>query len=123
MQRRIYVREIYFYVICVIALIIFIIGLVNLADNIVNYISPTTYVSRPQVLPMYQEQYQELSEQEINALVDEELETSLKYERNMSLRGIIRGAIMLLVSIPLFIFHWKKAQALWHTPATENNTE
>ncbi|MGM0367516.1 MAG: hypothetical protein ACQEP2_02915 [Actinomycetota bacterium] len=113
MQRKIYVREIYFYIVCIIALIVFIIGLVNLADSIVNYVNPTTYISRPQIMPMYREQYRELSEQEINALVEEEMEASLKFEKNMALRGIIRGAVMLIISAPLFIFHWKKAQALW----------
>jgi len=63
---------------------------------------------------MYKEQYQDLSEQEIDMLIEEEIDTSLKYERNMALRGIFRGAIMLVISVPLFIFHWKKAQALWH---------
>ncbi|MDZ7838403.1 MAG: hypothetical protein U5N58_10910 [Actinomycetota bacterium] len=51
MQRKIYIREIYFYVICVIALIIFIIGIVNLADNVVNYVNPVNYSSGPRFYP------------------------------------------------------------------------
>lgn len=114
MPRKSFMREIYFYIVCIIALIVFIIGLVNLADNIVNYVSPTTYFTRSQVLPFYREQYWELSEEEIDNLIEQEIQTSLKFERNMALRGVLRGAILVLVSVPIFIFHWKKAQKLWH---------
>lgn len=113
MQRKIYVREIYFYVICVIALIVFIIGIVNLADNVVNYANPVNYSSRPQILPMYQEQYPEMSQEEIEAMVQKEIDISLKYEKSTALRGIVRGSLMLVIAIPLFIFHWKKAKELW----------
>ncbi|MDZ7838404.1 MAG: hypothetical protein U5N58_10915 [Actinomycetota bacterium] len=54
-----------------------------------------------------------MSQGEIEAMVQEEMDISLKYEKNMALRGIIRGSLMLVISIPLFIFHWKKAKELW----------
>ncbi|MDD3776792.1 MAG: hypothetical protein PHN32_04210 [Actinomycetota bacterium] len=113
MARKVYVREIYFYLICVIALIVFIIGIVNLADNITNYVNPVTYSSRPQVLPMYKEQYPDMSAEQIEAMVQEEMDNSLRYEKNIALRGIIRGVLMLVISIPLFAFHWRGAQKIW----------
>ncbi|MFO7929357.1 MAG: hypothetical protein R6U35_06800 [Candidatus Humimicrobiaceae bacterium] len=115
MQRRIYVREIYFYIVCLIAIILFIVGIINLTDNIINYINPLTYAApRAQVRDIYREQNSSLTEEEINKLVEEEAEYSLQREKNMSLRGMLRGSVMIVLSIPLFVYHWKKARELWN---------
>lgn len=114
MQRRIYAREIYFYVVCLVALIIFIIGLVNLYESAINYAKPTTYQSRASMVPMYKEQYPDLSQQEIDKLVEEEISASLKMEKDMAFKGIFRGVLLVVISIPIFLFHWKKAQDLWN---------
>ncbi len=116
MQRRIYVREIYFYIVCLIAIILFIVGIINLTDNIINYINPLTYAApRTEVGAIYKEQNSSLTEEEIDKLVKEETESSLQREKNMSVRGMIRGSIMIVLSTPLFVYHWKKARELWNS--------
>ncbi|MBU4293503.1 MAG: hypothetical protein KJ770_05580 [Actinobacteria bacterium] len=114
MARRVYIREIYFYLICLIALIIFIVSLVTILDSAINYAKPTTYMTKSGMLMPYQQQYTSLSDAEINKMIDEEIATSVGIERIMALKGLLRGILLIIIAIPLFIFHWKKAQGLWH---------
>ena len=114
MARRVYIREIYFYLICLVALILFIVSLVTILDSAINYVKPTTYMTKSSMLMQYQQQYTDLSDVEINKMLDEEIATSAGIERIMALKGLFRGVLLLVIAIPLFIFHWKKAQGLWH---------
>lgn len=119
MQRKILVREIYFYIVCLIALIIFIVGLTGLGGGIVNYIKPSTYVTKANIMPGYREQYRDLTEEELNAMADQEIQSSIDNERGYALRTLINDSIMIIISIPLFIFHWRKAQQLWKLEKSE----
>lgn len=112
MQRNIYVREIYFYLVCVITLIIFIIGLVTIYDNLINYIKPTIYLTEPAMISMYREQYPELPFSQIEKMAIEEVEISLRFEKDIAIKGLLRGIFLLAISIPIFTFHWKKARGL-----------
>jgi len=114
MSRRVYIREIYFYLICLVALIIFIVSLVTILDSAINYAKPTTYMTKSSMLMQYKQQYTDLSDVEINKMLDEEIATSVGIERIMALKGLFRGILLIIIAIPLFIFHWKKAQGLWH---------
>jgi hypothetical protein len=112
MARNVIVREIYFYIICLIAIIVFIIGLVGLSDGIINYIRPSTYIYQEK-LP-YRTEYPDLSEEEIDKLIQQEKANSIANEKNFALKSILRNSIMIIIAIPLFAFHWRKAQQLWH---------
>lgn len=111
MSRNLSVREVYFYIVCLIAIVIFIIGLVGLSDGIINYLKPNTYIYQEKM--PYQAQYPNLSNEEIDKLMQQEIADSLANERSFALKSMLRNAIMIVISIPLFAFHWKKAQELW----------
>ncbi len=114
MARRIYFREIYLYIVCIIAIIIFIVGIITVYDGTVNYIKPTTYITRSNIIGMYSaEQYQNLSKDEIDQLAEEELNASIQNEKDMAFKNLLRGILLVIISIPLFAFHWRKAQAMW----------
>ncbi len=114
MTRRVYFREIYFYIICIISIIIFIVGLITAYDGTINYVRPTTYMTKPSMASMYsQEQYKDLSAAEIDKLIDEEIKANLQNEKNMAFKNLLRGVLLVVISIPLFIFHWRKAQQMW----------
>ena len=116
MARRVYIREIYFYIVCLIALILFIVGIVTIFDSAINYVKPATYISRAALLPAYENQYAWLSEEEIDRLIEEEIQLSIDNEKTFALKGLFRGSIFIIISIPLFIIHWRKAQAMWRMP-------
>ena len=116
MPRRVYVREIYFYIVCLIALILFIVGIVTVVDNTINYVKPASYATRANLLPAYQDQYSGLSDDEIRELIDEEIKNSLENERIFALKGLIRGVVFVIIAVPLFIIHWRKAQVIWRMP-------
>lgn len=113
MSRRVYIREIYFYIICIIAIIIFIIGVVNLVDSAVNYVNPTTYMTRSSLLPSYKEQYKDMTQEEIEKMVEEEIAAQENIEKSNALKGLIRGGLLIVIAIPLFVSHWKLAQSMW----------
>src|SRR5660398_168603 len=94
MVRRVYIREIYFYLICLVALIIFIASLVTIYDSAINYAKPTTYMTKSSMLMQYQQQYTDLSDAEINKMLDEEIATSVGMERIMALKGLFRGCLL-----------------------------
>jgi hypothetical protein len=114
MTRRVYFREIYFYLICLAAIIIFIVGLVMAYDGAISYIKPTTYMTKPSVASMYsKEQYPNLSSSEIDKLVNEEINANLQNEKVLAFKNLLRGVLLVIISIPLFAFHWRKAQQMW----------
>ena len=124
MTRRVYFREIYFYIICLAAIIIFIVGLVMAYDGIINFVKPTTYMTKPSVASMYtQEQYKNLSSSEIDKLVTEEINANLQNEKDMAFKNLLRGVLLVAISIPLFAFHWRKAQQMWVLSLETKDTE
>lgn len=124
MARRVYFREIYLYIVCLIALIIFIVGLVMVYDSAINYVKPTTYVTRSNIRTMYStDQYQNLSKEEIEQLAEDELDASLQSEKDIAFKGLLRGILLVIISIPLFAFHWRKAQAMWRTGLETKDTD
>ncbi|PIU29035.1 MAG: hypothetical protein COT09_02895 [Candidatus Hydromicrobium americanum] len=124
MARRIYFREIYLYIVCIIAIIIFIVGLVIVYNGAINYVKPTTYMTKSSIVTMYSaEQYQNLSEEEINRLAEEELDASIQSGKDIAFKDLLRGVLLVVIAIPLFAFHWKKAQAMWRISLETKNTD
>jgi hypothetical protein len=113
MARRVYIREIYFYLICLIAVVLFIVGMVTIYDSAVNYAKPSIYMTKASMLPAYKDQYNDLSQEQIDKMLNEEIQNSLNNEKLMALKGLFRGVLLVVIGIPLFAFHWRKAQALW----------
>ena len=117
MARKVYIREIYFYIVCLIALILFIVGIVTVFDNAVNYVKPATYMTRSALLPAYENQYAGFSEEEIDRLIEEEIQNAINNEKTFAIKGLLRGSIFIIIAIPLFIIHWRKAQDMWKMSA------
>ena len=124
MARRVYFREIYFYLICLVSIIIFIVGLVMAYDGIINFLKPTTYMTKPSVASMYsQDQYKNMSSSEIDKLVTEEINANLQNEKDMAFKNFLRGVLLVVISIPLFVLHWRKAQQMWVLSLETKDTE
>ncbi|MCD4670589.1 MAG: hypothetical protein K8S14_09085 [Actinomycetia bacterium] len=113
MAKRVHVREIYLYIICIIAIILFIVGITTIFDSAFTYVNPVSYKTWVRPVSDYESQYPDCSKEEINELIEEERQNSIDNEKTFALRGLIRGGIFIFMAIPLFIFHWRKAQAMW----------
>lgn len=124
MARRVYFREIYLYIVCIIAIIIFIVGIITVYNGAINYVKPTTYMTKSSIMPMYSaDQYQDLSRKEIDQLAEDELNASLQSEKDIAFKDLLRGILLTVIAIPLFAFHWKKAQAMWRTDLEIKDTD
>lgn len=123
MVRKLSFREVYFYIVCLVALIVFIIGLVMLFNGTIDYIRPTTYTTQANVEPMFKQQGQNLTQEEINKLIEEEINNSIMIEKNRAFKDLLRGALLIVIAIPLFAFHWRKAQAMWHLSLETKDTD
>jgi len=124
MSRRVYFREIYFYIICMVSIVIFIIGIVQVYDGAINYVRPTTYTTKSSVASMYsQEQYKNLTAEQIDKLVQDEINASIKNEKDMAFKNLLRGVLLVIISIPLFAFHWRKAQQMWKLSLESKDSE
>jgi hypothetical protein len=120
MARKVYIREIYFYIVCLISIVLFIVGLVTTVDNITNYVKPTTYTTKASLVPMYKsDQYSRMSDAEINKIVDEEIAMQINNEKIMALKNLLRGVVLLIIAIPLFTVHWMKAQSMWRLSSSD----
>ncbi len=114
MTRRVYFREIYLYIVCIIAIIIFIVGLIMVYNGTIDYVRPTTYMTKSSIVAMYStEQYPDLSTDEIEQLAQEELDASIQSAKDLAFKDLLRGVLLVVIAIPLFAFHWRKAQAIW----------
>ncbi|MFC2144709.1 hypothetical protein ACFLQQ_00080 [Actinomycetota bacterium] len=113
MARIVHIREIYFYIVCLIALILFIVGIVTVVDSAITYVNPISYNTRAGLVPAYEDRYSNYSKEDIDELIEEEIQNSINNEKAFALKSLIRGGIFIIISIPLFIIHWRKAQAMW----------
>ncbi len=115
MTRRVYFREIYLYIVCIIAIIIFIVGLIMVYNGTIDYVRPTTYMTKSSIVTMYStEQHTNLSADEIDRLAEEEIDASIQSAKDMAFKDLLRGVLLVIIAISLFAFHWKKAQAMWN---------
>jgi hypothetical protein len=121
MARKVYIREIYFYMVCLISIVLFIVGLVTTVDNIANYAKPTTYTTKASLIPAYKsdQNNSNLSDAEINKIIDEEIAMQLNNEKIMALKNLLRGIVFLVIAIPLFTVHWMKAQSMWRISGSD----
>lgn len=121
MARKVYIREIYFYIMCLIAVILFIIGIVTTFDNSINYVKPLTYMTKANMMGAYSgPEFSDMSREQIDKIIDDEIALQISNEKINGLKGIFRGALLIIIAIPLFSVHWKKAQAMWQMSAGED---
>ena len=124
MTRRVYFREIYLYLVCIIAIIVFIVGLIMVYNGAIDYIKPTTYMTKSSIVAMYStEQYPDLSTDEIDQLAEEEFNASIQSAKDMAFKDLLRGVLLVIIAIPLFAFHWRKAQAMWRISLEIKDTD
>lgn len=116
MQIKWDLEHIYFYLVSFIALILIIIGAVNLAQAGIAYITPVYEDYSPFARPA---PYPELSnwEKEFGPeLIEEE---KIRYEAinrenyyRCLIRDTLRGLVFITVAMPVYLYHWRKIPRL-----------
>ena len=116
MQIKWNLEHVYFYLVSFIALILIIIGAVNLTQTAIAYVTPVYEDYNPFARP---EPHQELTQWEEHfgpELIEQE---RLRYEeRNRTnyhrslLRDMISGLAFIGVALPVYLYHWRKISAL-----------
>jgi len=93
-------------------------------NGTINYVRPTTYITKSSIVAMYStEQYPDLSEEEINRLAEEELDASIQSAKDLAFKDLLRGVLLVVIAIPLFAFHWRKAQVMWNISSETKDSE
>ena len=93
-------------------------------DGIIDYVRPTTYMIKSSAISMYsKEQYPNLTAEQIDKLAAEEISASLQNEKDMAFKNLLRGVLLVVIAIPLFAFHWRKAQHMWQLSLETKDTE
>lgn len=107
------IRSIYLYLVSLVTLIMIIIGTVQLIQTVVDFVypPPTYYPGPVELKNRYQMQGVELSPQAIEEQARIERENAWRSQRYYSVKRLANSLALLVVAGPLYIYHWRKAQA------------
>ena len=112
MRIRWDLEHVYFYLVCFIALILVIFGLVNLTQTAIAYVTPGyDYYSPygPGELDRDLEQWEERFGVEFVAEEKERYETlQEENQRRRLFRDLVSGLAFIGVAAPVYIYHWRK---------------
>lgn len=113
------IRKTYYYLVCFATLIMLIVGSVQVVQNTLDLVMPEE-VYRPSPIDMYQ-RYQRPGEeamveapftrQELQQMSDEEAARMQRQSRRRALRNLLGSLALLLISAPVYFYHWKKVRA------------
>lgn len=106
------IRNFYFYLVCFMSLIIFVIGTVQGVGNLLDIVYPDP--QSPWTITRYEKQIEEgiITKEEAKEKIEKNQELELKRNRVRNIKGFIQNMTMVLISIPLFIIHWRKVTAV-----------
>ena len=112
MQIKWDLEHVYFYLVSFIALILLIIGAVNITQTAIAYITPVYDEYRPYTIP---EPYQDLTAWEEHLSPEVMENEKARYERigrenyNRGLiRDLIGGFAFIAIALPVYLYHWRK---------------
>lgn len=114
MARKVLVREIYFYIVCLIAIVLFIVGIIDTYYGTVDYIKPSTYYYGFDPRITQPEQNSSIDEDKLEELIEKDREQYIANEKLNSLKRLFRGVLLIIIAIPIFSYHWTKAKQLWN---------
>lgn len=104
-------RNIYFYLVCFVSIILIIIGLITFFHSLTNLFFPTDiyYPSKIESLNKYNENLG-ITKEEFQASIEEERKINEERERNRKIRDCIANFSMFAVALPFYLYHWRKIQ-------------
>lgn len=105
-------EHVYFYMVSFIALILLIIGAVNITQTVIAYITPVyeDYSPYSQPVPSRElNQWEEKFGPEFVAKEKERYDTIAKENYNSrTIRDLVRGFAFIITALPVYLYHWRK---------------
>ena len=99
-------RNIYLYLVCLITLMITIFSTVQTVRTVVELAYPN-----PQSEIIYQYEMPPGEEREVDEeQLAEQREARRRADRRRSILNLVRSGTMLLIAVPLYVYHWQKIE-------------
>ncbi|MGE5403307.1 MAG: hypothetical protein ACM3PP_00005 [Candidatus Saccharibacteria bacterium] len=102
------IRNIYLYLVCFVCLILLIVSLSQLSSNIVGILYPPPMMIQPPEAYDPGGKMAAAERQKIQAIQEKAARDSQTYNY---VRESIQEGVMILLVVPLYIYHWRKIQA------------
>jgi hypothetical protein len=99
------IRTLYLYVVSFLALMAMIYGTVTLVEKITNYIYPVDYAYDQTYINSYPEKGDYTIQDNSNSIAIQQENTRIR-----TLREIFTSLAVIVVSVPLYSYHWAMAQ-------------
>lgn len=102
------IRNIYFYLVCFLSIIIFVIGAVQTVGNFLDIVYPDP--DSPYKLDRFDKQVQagNLTSEEAEKKAQEILQLEREWNKVRDIKDLAQSITMLVIAIPLFLFHWQR---------------
>ncbi|MGE5416204.1 MAG: hypothetical protein ACM3UZ_05455 [Acidobacteriota bacterium] len=101
------IRNIYLYLVCFVSIILLIVSLSDLSSNIVGILYPSPMMIQPPEAYDPGNKMTVAERQKVQAIQEKAARDSQTYNY---VRESIQEGVMILLVIPLYIFHWRKIQ-------------
>lgn len=102
-------RNIYFYLVCFVSIILIIVGLITTVNAITELAFPDNYYESK----IYYDENEEksgINREEFIAQREKEIESNKQNDISRRKRRVFDSLAMVLVAFPFYIYHWKKIQ-------------
>lgn len=113
------IRRTYYYLVCFATLIMMIIGSVQVVQNTLDLIIPEE-MYRPSPIDMHMRSQrpggetaleEPFTRQELEQMADEEAARMQRQSSRRALRNLLGSLALILISAPVYFYHWKKVRA------------
>ena len=116
MQIKWDLEHVYFYLVSFIALILIIIGAVNLTQTAIAYVTPVYEDYNPFARPGPDQEFTQWEEHFGPELMEQERvrfeeKNRVNYHRRL-LRDMISGLAFIGIALPVYLYHWRKIPGL-----------
>lgn len=103
------IRDLYFYLVCFMSIVIFVMGMVQGVENLLDIVYPDP--DSPWVIEKYDRQIEEgkMTPQEAQHKIEEMQRLERERNRVRNIKELAQNIVMIGVAIPLFAIHWKHA--------------
>ncbi|NLN06270.1 MAG: hypothetical protein GX167_01445 [Firmicutes bacterium] len=110
--------QLYFYLVCFVMLVTVIVGIINLVQAGIDLFLPVPepdYYARKEIISeLYARSTlpAEIIEQELEAQQEFRQVQARKQNLATALSRLLRGAVQLLIAVPVYLYHWRRIPRL-----------